>query len=235
MMAFMRAVSIATASASFTWMAVIKMAGSVPKSRACQLYGLVTMENPSFLHIAPTTMSPCSLAEKSPDWMCLDCRAPHPWVERVDIRIHGSSPGRSSLTFADGIPIAHKDELLRLGTDEVAKSLFLGEVRAEDGRVLSDWLTWRGIYKVIVRGDKHAGHRSCKVCGRDIYFAMGKQYLHGAPPMGVRVMQHGAGLVVEARLAEQLDLKKWRGVHVTPLPILATPLDGLPSMSNPAY
>jgi hypothetical protein len=189
-----------------------------------------------FIAIRPVTMSACTPAERSPDWECSDCHAPRPGLEQIDVRIQGRSPGRATLTFATGtLPIAHKDELMRLGHDRISKHLHIGSVSTEGGRLLPDWVTWRARQRAIIRGDQHVAHRKCRVCGRDIYFALGEPYLYPEPPPDVEVMQARESLIVTVALAQLLKLEEWRGVSVEPLPVLAAPRDGLPILSNPAF
>jgi hypothetical protein len=181
-------------------------------------------------------MSACTLAERAPKWLCSDCGAPKPGVEQVDVTIQEPSPGRATLTFVSGtgVPLIRRSHLLRLGDENIAKYLHIGEVKNEKGKVLADWVTCRAKHKVIVRGDSRAGHRLCQTCGRDIYFAMGKPYLYPSPPSGVEVLQGRLSLIVSSALRAQLALEDWKVVSIEPLPVLSSPRDSLPAFHNPA-
>jgi hypothetical protein len=121
-----------------------------------------------------------------------------------------------------------------VGEARISQWCHLGRVTAGNGKVLDNWVTWRGKHKAVVRRDSHVTHRLCDVCKRDIYFATGKPYLYPAPPSGTEIIQAGARLILTESMAEELGVREWKVVSIEPLPVLSAPRDGLPALYNPA-
>jgi hypothetical protein len=122
----------------------------------------------------------------------------------------------------------HVELLEQLGTEEVERDLMLGRVFGPDGKVIPNWVTFRGKHYLIVRGAKHAGSRRCPACGRALYFAMGKGFLYPMPPAGIDIFEGSRfGLVLTERIFDRLDLGKWGKFGIEKLDVPAVPPDAL--------
>lgn len=189
----------------------------------------------AFYHVQSATMDPCALtkdalAQAQDSWLCRGCSAPKPEVTAVDVQLDSDPASESPLNFVNGtsVPLARKSFLFRLGLDALRRQMYLGKVINSHGRALDDWVTFRGRQRAIVRGSTNISHRICDVCGRHVYFAMGKRYLYPAPPSDVTAMESDLfGLVLSEALFKKLVLDEWEGLTVDELPIPAQPLDSL--------
>lgn len=189
----------------------------------------------AFYHVQSATMDPCALAKDAlapaqDSWLCSGCGAPKPGVAAIDVQLDSDPVSGSPLNFVNGtsVPLARKSLLFRLGLDVLRRELHLGKVIGLQGKTLDDWATFRGRQRVIVRGSKNVSHRICDVCGRHVYFAMGKRYLYPAPPSDATVMESDLfGLVLSAELFRKLAVDEWQGIAVDELPVLTKPLDSL--------
>jgi hypothetical protein len=188
-----------------------------------------------FYHIQSDTMSPCTLTrdalvEAQNSWLCPGCGAPKPGIDSIDVQLDGDPSGGSPLNFVNGtsVPLALKSFLFRLGLGVLRQQLHLGRVIGPRGRTLDDWVTFRGRRRVTVRGSKNVSHRTCNICGRHVYFAMGKRYLYPAPPSDATVMESDLfGLVLSQDLIGKLAPDERQGLTVDELPVLESPLDSL--------
>lgn len=193
-----------------------------------------------FYHVQSATMDPCALAKDAlaraqGAWLCPGCGAPKPGVGAVDVQLDHNPASGSPLNFVHGtgVPLARKSLLFRLGLDVVQRQMYLGNVLDARGRTLDDWVSFRGGQRIIVRGSKSVSHRNCAVCGRHIYFAMGKRYLYPAPPSDLTVMESDLfGLVLSEKLFSKLAFDEWAGLTVDMLPVLAKPLDSLGDLTG---
>ena len=124
--------------------------------------------------------------------------------------------------------VAYKPFLDRLPADAVKTDLFLGPIYGPNGKLLQDWVTYRGRKRLIIRGNMNVTCRKCPECYRDLYFAMGDKYLYPAP-RGDAVLYESdrCGLIVRLELFETLDLGKWRKISIHRLKVLDEPNDGL--------
>ena len=193
-----------------------------------------------FVALESLTMHPCELtsdayAEANRTWCCQGCSSPKPGVEIVEARLveEPRDPPLNAVA-ACFLPIAYRPFLERFPRDIVARDLHTGPVYGPDGRLLRDWVTFRGRKRVFVRGSKHATARKCPECGRDIYFAMGKKYLSPSPPDDTTLFESdGCGLVLAFEVFRTLDLGKWKKLEVCKLKILDPPPDGLGELFYP--
>ena len=190
--------------------------------------------NTRFVHVYPSTMNPCSPAFGSnrtpPNWLCTGCCRPRPDVHGIDIQIQEATPGRGALNFVSGtgVAVARKAALKAMGDLIVSRDLYVGRVFGPGGEVIKDWATYRGRYRIAVRGTEHISHRICESCGCSAYFAMGERHLFPSPPPDAQLFESGpGGLVLETNLADRIGIKSWRAVHIEQLPIVPAPLDGL--------
>jgi hypothetical protein len=127
-----------------------------------------------------------------------------------------------------GVAVARKAALEALGDVVVARDLYIGRVFGPGGTLVHDWATYRGRYRIAIRGTEHVSHRVCESCGRSAYFAMGERHLYPLPPSDAQVFESDLfGMVLEPDLAERAGIKTWRAVQIDSLPVAPAPRDGL--------
>lgn len=168
-------------------------------------------------------------AEARRSWLCTGCNSPKPGVGAIDVRL-SSLPGREPLNAAVGwgVPIASKAFLDAIGKELVQRDLYLGRVYGPDGNELAEWATFRGKYRLIVRGSKNVSYRRCSECGRDVYFAMGKKYLYPSPPRSVGLFESDmCGLILTEGVFSRVGNKKWLGIYTDKLSVADVPNDSL--------
>ena len=187
-----------------------------------------------FYHIYSATMDGCDLTKEADadarrSWLCTGCNSPKPGVGAIDVRI-SALPGKEPLNAVVGwgVPMASKAFLDAIESDLVQRELYLGRVYGPDGTERTEWATFRGKHRLIVRGIKHAGVRRCNECGRDVYFAMDKKYLYPSPPPGVSLFEsHMCGLVLTEDVFFRTGIEKWSGLWVDKLSVADVPSDSL--------
>jgi hypothetical protein len=192
------------------------------------------IDKPMFLHLQSTTMDPCSLtnadyAEARNTWLCTGCGVPKPGVHEVDVFLE-EAPGDKPLNIVNGcgLPIAYKPFLDEFPSDTVRRDLYLGQVYGPGRRLLTDWVTFRGRRRLIIRGSKNVGHRKCSECGRDVYFATGARYLYPEPPSDAALFESDCfGLILAQDLVPHGELGKWSKLRIDRLPVLQSPKDAL--------
>jgi hypothetical protein len=180
-------------------------------------------------------MDPCfqlkeAHAEAMRMTLCPGCAHPRPGATAIDVWLQENrSPRDKPLNFlyGCGIGLVHQDLLEQLNSADVDRDLYLGRVYNRHGQECADWRTFHGRRKVIVRGSKEGSYRTCEECGRNIYFAKGKQYLCPAPPEDACIYgSDESGLVVSLHTAEKVRARRWRKVRIERLPIVEVPPDG---------
>lgn len=148
----------------------------------------------------------------------------------VHVRVVPQSLGTATLNFVNGtgVAVARKSFMAALGTDAIENDLFVGRVENERGDQLEDWFTYRGRRRLIIRGSKHVSYRICEVCGKNVYFAMGKRYLYPDPLVNAKLFEsHLFGLVIREDVFTQLNVAMWVGVTTERLPVVLRPTDSL--------
>jgi hypothetical protein len=169
-------------------------------------------------------------------WFCRGCSWPRPSVTSVDVRIAEKSPGRLPLTliFGAGVGLIKHSFLRTLVEEaEIQADLFLGRVVNSEGDELDDWATFRGRRRLIIRGSKNVAYRMCSECGRDVYFAMGKPYLHPRPPEDAALYQAGqAGLLLPIDAVDARSVKRWPGLYADRIKVAHVAMDGLPALTH---
>lgn len=190
-----------------------------------------------YIHFQPKTMNPCSLqkwayAEATSTWLCTGCSYPKPGMNHVDVFVQEDEPeGVLNGVSACGVPLARLSFLLAFGEERVERDLILGQVFGPNRSRLTDWVTFRGKRRLIVRGSRHVSHRVCPDCGRNVYFAMGSRYLYPAPPTGVEIFESDLfGLILPQSAVTGLDVGEIRGVTCERLNVLQEPRDHLPPL-----
>ena len=148
----------------------------------------------------------------------------------MDVKLSSREIDKPLTFVAGGVPgLLFADFISSLPAEVVSRDLLLGRVFGPDGDFLPGWTTFRGQYRLIVRGTTNISHRTCESCGQLLYFAMGRRHLFPAPPKDAAVFQSDlAGLIVHEHLFPLLDVASWRGrIHVDRLQVAKTSLDGL--------
>lgn len=165
-------------------------------------------------------------------WLCSGCNHPKPGQAAIDVTLQAPGPQDAPLNFVYGfgIPIATMPFLESFG-DSVVRDLHLGRVFLENGKRLSDWVTFRGKSQLIIRGVKNVSHRVCGECGRNVYFAMGSRYLFPTPAKEHELFESDlSGLVVSATMFDRVAMNKWPKLVFDKLPVLPAPKDALPEL-----
>lgn len=188
----------------------------------------------SLTHLYPATMEPCSMVktayvEARQSWLCTGCGYPRPDDQAIDVSLQDSEP-KGSLNFVNGcgVPLARKALLLSLGQEVISRDLYIGRVFGKNGSLLTDWVTYRGKNRLIIRGTRNVSFRRCADCGRPVYFAMGNRYLCPPPAEGCLYESDLMGLIVPAGLIERLAIAQWPSIAIDELPVMESPKDGLP-------
>jgi hypothetical protein len=197
--------------------------------------------SPSFYSFCSTAQEACSIekachAEAHRTWLCTGCASPKPGTKELDATVQNESMEGPPLNFVFGcdLGVARKEFLFAFGENVVRHHFYLGRLSRDDGTPFDDWVTFRGKHRIFVRGSKHAQYRQCTLCGRRLYFALGKHYLYPQPPAGVTIFDTGnGGLVLTEDLVQGVTINKWRKLEFLKLPILDAPLDGLGDLPSP--
>jgi hypothetical protein len=185
-----------------------------------------------YYHLVTASDSPCHLtregyAEAERTWLCPECYTPRPGLTAIDACIQ-LAPTKEPLNFiyGAGVPIASKEFFSKLDANMVERDLYLGRLYDSNGIELKHWATFRGKCRLIVRGSKNAQYRICETCGRTVYFAMGKSYLHPDPSPDVGLFESDLrGLILAETIFQQCGLQNTPGIYVQKLPALAMPKD----------
>lgn len=186
-------------------------------------------------HIFPQTMHPLDMPKESYEaarhtWLCNGCCQPKPGYRALDATVVNNRPSAAALDFVMGcgIPVARKELLFSLGEDTVRRDLYLGRVFGPNQKPFEELVTFRGRYRLIVRGDKLVGNRICDQCRRQLYSAISGSYLYPEPPLGIGMFEsHLCGLVISDDIFRRLDLKKWKETTHEELYVASAPKDGL--------
>jgi hypothetical protein len=115
-----------------------------------------------YYRLQPTTMNPCSMVKAQREealrsWLCRGCLTPMAMSTGIDVPIQERTPADPPLNIISGcdLGVARKDFLEELGSDAVASDLILGRVFTANGRLIDNWVTFRGRHRLIVRGSEH--------------------------------------------------------------------------------
>jgi hypothetical protein len=198
------------------------------------------MSDQRFLYeLATLTKDPCSMTKDarkaaSETWLCPGCSSVKSGFGAIDVHLQ-AIPKHSALNFVWGmsIGIIRTDFLEVLGEEHVSRNLKLGRVLDAFGREISGFVTFRGRFRLVIRGDKRSHYRRCEVCGRHGYSPMGKWYLLSGFPDDSSIYESQLhGLIVNQEIAERVKQKKWRDLAIVKLPILDSPIDDKPYFST---
>ena len=181
------------------------------------------------------TMDPCCPTKEFRNaapgtWLCPGCRSAKSGLGAIDVYLQ-AMPKKIVLNFVWGmsIGIIRRDFIEVLGEEDVAKNLMLGRVLDPFGREISDFATFRGRFRVVIRGDQRSRYRQCDICGRHIYSPMGKSYILSGIPAGFSIYESGlSDLIVNEEIVERVRQRKWRELAILKLPVLDAPRDDKP-------
>jgi hypothetical protein len=190
----------------------------------------------NYYHIYTASPDPCSinessLAEAEKTWLCRGGNGVKPSVTTVDVNIQENTPGKDPLNIVSGtgVAIARRDFLGEVGEAEVRNHFWLGRVLLPGRKEASDWTTYRGRKRLIIRGSKNVAHRYCPECGQFLYYAAGPRYLCPTPPSDVNIFESDLqGLVLTKEVFVRLALRKWTKLFIEKVPVPTQPRDGLP-------
>jgi len=208
----------------------------------------------SSLAMNPAELASATSAEARDNWLCSGCTSVKPKTEALTVQLKNQSlEGPLNVTFGPTLAFAHKSFLFRLGEERVRRHLFLGEVYGPNGRRWDDWVTFRGRHRLIVRGTKDVALRVCPLCGANLYFSRGAQYLYPEPPTNIEIFEsHLNGLIFPDYVGRELGIggviRRVRGAEILDWPssgvrgkrssllverlnVLAEPRDNLPPLA----
>ncbi len=188
----------------------------------------------SYFHLSTLTKNPCfqtkpAHAAALGTTLCAGCLHPRPDITAIDVWLQGQSPRDKPLNFlyACGLGLIHQELVDLLEPIHVERDLYLGRVYNASSRECTDWHTFHGRRTLIMRGSEDAEYRTCPECGRNIYHATGTRYLFPSPPADAEIYGSNlGGLIVPSETAARIKAKRWRVVHVEPLPVVESPADG---------
>ena len=187
-------------------------------------------------HIYSQTMDPFDIVNQSYEeatrtWLCNGCKEPKPGVAEVDVVLDNPRITKVPLNIVNGcgVPVARKDFLFSFGEDLVRRDLYLGRVFDPDRKEITELVTFRGKFRLLVRGQKRVSHRICPECGRTRCSSMiGGRYVFPHPPEGVSLFESQLwGLVMPEEVFRRIDLSQWRKVTHEVLQVPPSPPDGL--------
>lgn len=187
-------------------------------------------------------MSPCSISEEEQARLslrtnCRECRTARAGTGSIDLQLKDSEPIDKPMNFIAGtlLSLIYKPFLFQLDEQLISKHLAIGRVFAANGSEYTDWVTFCGHHRVIVRGTHNPSCRQCEACGRVFYSATGKHYLYPAPSSEVDLFESDlGGLVLKPETASKLSLLSWkRQLIIEELPVLDAPKDGLGELPAP--
>ena len=188
-----------------------------------------------FYHLDSKTMDACELDDHADSnalkkLVCPDCYELKRENIPIDVRLSERIIKDAPLNFVVDllIGVARRGFLDIFGKEIVDRDLYIGKVLGPDGKQIDDWVTFRGRQPLMVRGSRHFGNRTCKVCGRNAYFAMGKRFIFPSPPIDATIFESNRrGLVIPSSLFERIDMTKYRRkFNIENLHIPTEPPDG---------
>jgi len=188
-----------------------------------------------YYHVGSRTMNPCNMlkevyAEARRTWLCQDCGSPRAGSSLpTEIPIQNNRVNDPPLNIIDGaVGVIHRDLLNQIGEENVNRYLIVGNLVGSRGRLIHDWVTFRGRYQVIVRGTKEASWRRCSECLRVLYFSLDPTYLYPMPPADIDIFESDSwGLVMRPHIFERLNLSRWKKKTIDALNVPEAPPDGL--------
>lgn len=189
----------------------------------------------TYYHLYSATMDPCSMVNDEYEkarltWLCVGCMTPKNIAVPIDAQIEEKLPADPPLNFINGcgLGLVRASFLAALGPAVISRDLLIGRLLGPDGALVDDWVTFRGRYRVLVRGSKNISYRRCTDCGRHVYFAMGKRYLYPQPPDDAEVFESDLlGLVVRGDVFSRLALATWPKIQLDKLGVPTAPKDSL--------
>lgn len=185
-----------------------------------------------FYLLEPTGMAGCGLVSYTIDvarksWLCPRCGAVR-HHRPIDVRLDDDPP-KQALNFICGtfLGIMSREFRDALGEQLLDRYFHVGSVSFRGTINSADWFTFHGKHKLIVRRVERVIARTCEVCGRCMYYGMGRPHLFPEPPASVEIFHSGiAELVITAAVKERLMSRNWKNLAITKLEIPNRLLDG---------
>jgi hypothetical protein len=163
---------------------------------------------------------------------CLDCGTFPMGCNPPDVKIANIARKAivSSTTWGFGV-IAQ--ELLAFLGSETVTCLRLGNLVNSKGHVVSEFRTFVGIERVLLRGNQDSVHRFCKTCRallyeytpRDSPYVTSPQVASLRPLYEIEPMQ----LLVSEAVRDRIGDRWGEAIGFHDVPVLSSPLDGLPN------
>lgn len=180
-------------------------------------------------------MNPCSLTKEcyekaTKSWLCIGCASPKNISGPINIVIQEDMPENTPLNFVSGsgLGIAKIDFLFLFGKNTILNHLYTGSIFNLKGLKLPNFVTFYGKYSIIVKGTKNVTYRKCELCGRILYFAMGKKYLYPAPESNILIFDSGnGGLVIKEDLIKNIAKDQYSKLTISRLNVCKKPIQGI--------
>lgn len=136
----------------------------------------------AFYHVYSLTDSPCV---PDPKWrtsqagiyLCESCGTPLQPVPLDVVLLEAPDDIPLNVVIGVGVGIVRKDVFQQLPEAIVGRHLLIGEVFDNGGGRYSDFLSFRGVERLLIRGGPGSAFRECDVCGTQLYHPVGKRYL----------------------------------------------------------
>jgi hypothetical protein len=109
--------------------------------------------------------------------------------------------------------------------------LWLGSVRTAAGSS-DDFVSARGRFGAVVRGDERSTYRLCTKCGKVLYFPFGKKYVVWPIRTETPVFDLGFGFLVNAEVRDRLAGRRWNDVRFEEVDVVLQPRDGHPEFPS---
>lgn len=194
------------------------------------------MSERTFIELAPRGLDGTAVLEEAhKGLLCRECRRPRSNDAPTQLIIDDYSLRPSPITAGMGdVTFAKKSLLALIEVDDISRYLHMGAVRTYDGELLKDWVYLYGVDKIILRGTREAGFRTCPLCNHTLYSAQGAEYLYPAPPADIPIFQTDTcGLLIDARYLDRSRLPKARWLGSQIIKIADKPRDGFDEFPYP--
>jgi hypothetical protein len=185
--------------------------------------------------IDSTTSDACEVshslrAEANKTWLCPGCLTARQDSEIPSLMLKGRI-NDLVLNSIDGtgIGVIREDFLQLLNSFNAGSYIRLIRLLDQAGNAIPSFYGFLPTRYTVVRGDARSSYRKCDVCGRLLYFPMGKRYLLKSqfPDEELLVGEQFDGLITRSEIAERVKRMKWKEIVITELPLLDDPLDNL--------
>lgn len=195
------------------------------------------MNERTFIELAPRGCGGTAvLREAHKGIFCPQCRRPcnHNAPAEMIVDDYALRPSPITAAAYDGVTFAKKSLLALIEIDDISRYLHVGAVQTFEGKLLEDWVYLYGVDRIIIRGTREAGFRTCPGCGRTLYSSQGPEYLYPAPDENVPIFQTDlCGILIDSRYLDRSRLPKARWLGSKIIKIADRPRDGLGEFPYP--